>query len=898
MDRMKKKKLIRNLIIWGIVVIALLAFAYVLYLVYTQPEGGNYNGEAKILYMGEGPKSYVMENDALKFELDPETTHFTLTDKKSGKVWRSNPEKWAEDKNAPIQKNKEFLACTLSVVYSSFGADIEWNNYTYSINNKNYNITQLDDGSVMVEYTIGQIEREYIIPVAIEEERFNTFIDAMGKKNGGVTKKLYSKKDPAKLKPDEMEELSALYPTVTEKTLYILKADTDAKKKDTLEANFAAAGYTQEDYELDNQNLVPTEVTAKGPLFNVTVIYSLDEETGDFLVSLPYDRIRCGVDEPLVAISVLPMFGAADLETEGFMLVPEGGGALIRYNNHKIKQPTYVTNVYGMDYATMYSEAKTENRTALPVFGMGQADGSFICVIESGDAFASITADISEKISSYNEVYAKYNVIHYDKFNITGRTTDPFYMYEAAIPNATIVQRYRFIKDDDYVAMAKSFREYLLNQYSGVLVDTNTENVPINIELVGAINKVEVKVGMPIDSVVAATTFDEAEQIIGDFLDAGVQNLNIRMTGWSNGGVRQSVLTSVKTVSKLGGDEGMDKLIASAKEKGVNLYFDGITCFAYDSDLFDGFLPYSHAARYTTREQVKLYPFDIITFRQSDWMDEFYLVRPDFAKKCADNLIEDLSEHQAAGIAFRDIGRLLSGDYYYKNIVTREETKQMNIEILQEASATGMNIAIKAGNLYAMPYADLINDMDLAGSGYAILDESIPFYQIVIHGLKDYTGQAINMAGDYETEILKCAEFGAGLNFTFMKTDTMVLQDSPYSCYTSAGYDRWVEQEGLMQMILDYQQTMAGLNQKEIVGHQRLSDQVTVTYYEDGAGTYIGIFVNQGSFDFTSDLAGVIPARSYVRADGLRISGDLTEDFTEEFEEADPAAATTEGGNE
>lgn len=223
MDRMKKKKLIRNLIIWGIVVIALLAFAYVLYLVYTQPEGGNYNGEAKILYMGEGPKSYVMENDALKFELDPETTHFTLTDKKSGKVWRSNPEKWAEDKNAPIQKNKEFLACTLSVVYSSFGADIEWNNYTYSINNKNYNITQLDDGSVMVEYTIGQIEREYIIPVAIEEERFNTFIDAMGKKNGGVTKKLYSKKDPAKLKPDEMEELSALYPTVTEKTLYILK---------------------------------------------------------------------------------------------------------------------------------------------------------------------------------------------------------------------------------------------------------------------------------------------------------------------------------------------------------------------------------------------------------------------------------------------------------------------------------------------------------------------------------------------------------------------------------------------------------------------------------------------------------------------------------------------------
>ena len=39
----------------------------------------------------EGKSEYVLENDYLKFVLDPETTQFTLTEKKTGKVWYSNP---------------------------------------------------------------------------------------------------------------------------------------------------------------------------------------------------------------------------------------------------------------------------------------------------------------------------------------------------------------------------------------------------------------------------------------------------------------------------------------------------------------------------------------------------------------------------------------------------------------------------------------------------------------------------------------------------------------------------------------------------------------------------------------------------------------------------------------
>ncbi|MDO5436284.1 MAG: DUF5696 domain-containing protein, partial [Clostridia bacterium] len=256
-------------------------------------------------------------------------------------------------------------------------------------------------------------------------------------------------------------------------------------------------------------------------------------------------------------------------------------------------------------------------------------------------------------------------------------------------------------------------------------------------------------------------------------------------------------------------------------------------------------------------EQVVLYNYDIVTYHQADWQNTYYLVRPDYAKKNATNLINYLSRNGAEGIAFRDIGNLLSADYYNRNTVTREEVLRMNVETLKEANAAGLHVTVKTGNDYAVPYAELITDMNLTGNAYAIIDRKIPFYEIALHGMKDYTGEAINLAGDYQTALLESAEYGAGLNFTFMKEDTMILQDSQYSCYNSAAWDRWKEQ--VIPMITRYQKEMTGLNRQTITGHEYLDDEVTVTVYEDGTKVY----VNYSSYDWNGE--GVtVPARDYL----------------------------------
>jgi len=356
--------------------------------------------------------------------------------------------------------------------------------------------------------------------------------------------------------------------------------------------------------------------------------------------------------------------------------------------------------------------------------------------------------------------------------------------------------------------------------------------------------------------VVPVTTFSQAEEIIAALNSAGIENLSVRMTGWANGGVSQEVLTKVRVPRSLGGEKGMKALIAAAEKAGVELYFDGVSCFAYNSGLMEGFVPFRDAARFTTREQVVIYPYSVITYQPEEWRDPYYLVQPHYAHRMAENLLSALSGQGAAGVAFRDIGSLLSGDYNPKNTTTREQVRAMNIETLEKAEAAGLNVMVKEGFDFVLPYADLITDMDLKGTEYSIIDEKVPFYQMAVHGAVSYTGAPVNLASDWKAEILRCAEYGAGLNFTFMQEEGTILQNTFHSGYYGAEFASWAEK--IEEIAGMYQKDMAGLNQIRMTGHEILADGITATVYENGTTVY----VNYTDKDY--EAGGVIvPARSY-----------------------------------
>ncbi len=291
-------------------------------------------------YEGE-ENEFVLENDKLKFVMDAQTTQFSLTVKETGAVWYSNPPEADEDPLALVSE-KEKLKSTLLLTYSTInGVDTLYPNYTYSMEKKIYDVEASED-SIKVFYSVGDMEKEYIIPPVIIEEQMEDLLKNMSESDASLVKQYYKKYDINNLgKKDNKEELLASYPILETEIAYVSRSLKD-NLKSKFETIFAEAGYTLEDYARDKELDLTVTVSDK-PVFNVNMSYRL--EGGDLVVEVAMGEIEYEEEYPLLYLSVLPYFGAGSTSDEGYMLVPEGGGAIIDFNNGKLAQNSYYVTV-------------------------------------------------------------------------------------------------------------------------------------------------------------------------------------------------------------------------------------------------------------------------------------------------------------------------------------------------------------------------------------------------------------------------------------------------------------------------------------------------------------------------------------------------------------------------
>ena len=409
-------------------------------------------------YEGDG-RELVLENERLRFVMDSSTTCFTVEDKESGRVWRSNPEGIAEDALA-LNTEKQKLQSTLLLTYSTInGVDTLYDNYTYSMQSGIYDIEQGDD-YIKVFYSVGDMDKEYVIPPVILEEKMDSLLEKMDKSGMMLVEQYYKKYDINNLgKNDDREELLASYPILETEVIYVLRSTTKDNVKVKFEQFFEQAGYTYEDYMSDRELDMTSSVSEK-PVFNVNMVYRLDGD--DLLVEVPLGEIEYKEDYPLLYLNVLPYFGAGGTEDNGFLLVPEGGGALIDFNNGKVAQNSYYSNVYGWDMAQGRTALVHETRTYFNVFGISREDSSFLCILEEGAPYAAVQADISGRNNSYNFVNAVYSIAHREQYDVADKYNGEMYVYEENLPEENLVSRYRFVDSGSYVDMAKSWQGYLM----------------------------------------------------------------------------------------------------------------------------------------------------------------------------------------------------------------------------------------------------------------------------------------------------------------------------------------------------------------------------------------------------------------------------------------------------
>ena len=161
------------------------------------------------------------------------------------------------------------------------------------------------------------------------------------------------------------------------------------------------------------------------------------------------------------------------------------------------------------------------------------------------------------------------------------------------------------------------------------------------------------------------------------------------------------------------------------------------------------------------------------------------------------------------------------------------------------------------GNAYTLPYVAQLVNLPFNASDFDAEVQSIPFYQMVLHGSLSYSGPAFNRSVDPDINLLRMVEVGATPYFELITGENSLLRGTDYEAKLySVSSGEWLDKvTALTQQLSDYYSSVANAT---IVKHEQLTTNVFRTTYSNG----VSAVVNYGNT--AADVQGVeIAAKSY-----------------------------------
>ncbi len=646
--------------------------------------------------------------------------------------------------------------------------------------------------------------------------------------------------------------------------------------------------YTYDKLEEDHEITGYEGNEKEPPLFRLAVEYTLDKD--GLTASIPAKSIR--YNETLYRLSslvMLPYFGCSSAgevtgaagdasgsytRKDGYVFIPDGSGTLLSFYNEDgtLKSGIQGGSLYGFDYAIETIPANDANAETyrIPVFGLVEEyeitksisrgtykpvvgnktvtteyKRGFMAIIEEGDSFAAIRANLRESgwagasgSTVYSTVFALFNVKQNDSVNIGSSigggnstmtaTNDTKYIGNYTIrytmlsdPNTAEDTGYKSY-DPSYIGMASAYRDYLIAR--GALEEFakgETETtLPLYIHSYGALNAQDTFLSIPVTVEKPLTTFSDVITMNEELKSENITNVNFILEGFANGNMSKPYYpTYVKWGKTVGGADGLEELLDYAEENGIGVYPDFDFSTAYWVKTFSGFSYRKHAARamsgrYTTKRDYD-YVFQVIRqFGMGNVVSSgAYL---DLFEKFA----EDYDKYEVGGISVLSLGTDLNSDFNEDYAIPREDSKVNTMELLAEMQDKYGNVVVSGGNAYALPYATDVLNIPLDNSRYQISSYSVPFIGMVLHGYINYTGGVINTSGDVQYEVLKSLENGAALYFLLSYQNSNELKNA-YAMGLNENYS--VDYQTWKSDVVKYYNQLNGaigsLQTAEITGH-------------------------------------------------------------------------------
>ncbi len=769
-----------------------------------------------------GGPSLVAETQALQLYMDPATTEISVKDKRSGHTWYSNPLDRESDKKAE-GINRDNLSSQFSIAYNNDkGQNFYVNNFAEAIKRKQFEIFKTEKG-VKVVYQLGNFQKGMeAIPLIISKQRMDEMI---------------LNKIPDEGKKFEIEKR---FKFDEAKQVYTRKEMPEYVVKDVV-AILDSVGYTAEEAAKDNaQNQAGGQKSTAAARFTVPIEYYLDD--ANFMVQVPVREMKDTKEFPIDSIQVLEMFGAAGANQNGYMFVPDGSGALIHLNNGKTSVPPYDMPMYGKDPTLREKDVVKEFKqtSRMPVFGMNQGDQAFFCIIEEGDAIASVNADVSGRVNTYNRVSAKFLLKPMESFTYRAGSVKKDSPMFPVLYQGDIKLRYAFLTKESasYVGMAKYYQDYLVKSKKLTKLEAAAET-PFVLDLVGSISVRDTFLGIPYQSVKSLTSFEQAKSALAMLKQRGVSQIKLRYSGWFNRGMNHDYPDDVDIDSALGGASGLQDLIRYAHEQKIDLFPDVSFLRMYTTG--HGFKPKRDGASFLFREGIAQYKTDLVMGSRGDL--DYYLLSPKKLPDLVGNFLKDYEPLQVGGLSLRDLGDVISSDVTSGRTIDRQQSAAIiadSVKLIQERVGHTM---VSGGNANVLPYVKSIVDAPMKSSMLNIADEEIPFYSLVLHGFIDYAGTPINMSPDqsYKSNVLKTLETGSNVYYQWFYEKPSAVRNTMFNDLYSASYTNWLDEA--VQYYRETNEVMRGLRTQAIVNHEKLADHVYRTTYENG--TSITVNYNQ-----------------------------------------------------
>ena len=612
-------------------------------------------------------------------------------------------------------------------------------------------------------------------------------------------------------------------------------------------------------------------------VFTISVEYILDGP--DLVARIPIDSVTYPIDAinpndlesppvtlPVYSIRLLPYFGAAGDKSEGYILVPDGPGALIYFNNGKVDSAAVTLNLYGRDNSINRDEQmRNLIATRLPVFGMNYLDSGLLAVIEKGDSMARIRADIAGRVTSYNTVHAEFVVM--PKGTAYVMTTDEFTQEAAiAIPQSRPVAgdlqiRYSFLPKgaSDYVAMAHHYQAYLQKKGLSPLTKVD-ESIPFYLDLIGSIQIKRPILGVPQTVIRPLTTYEETKTIVQELEDVGITNLQIRYAGWLKGGLEHDFPKKIRWEKAVGGKKGFNELKVFLDDRNIGFFPDVTFMTVGKNRLFDGVFPTRDAARFLNRTLAKSYKFDRATY-QAVATDYRYILAAPRLSNVMDGFLKDYKKLELSTLSLNDLAFELNSDFRYnpKKLTDREQAKNLVIDGF--AKLKDYELMLNGGFAYGLPFAKHVINAPDALNGYAMIDEMVPFYQIALRGFVNYAGEAINFAYNPTEKKLRSIETGSFPYYVWSYSPSSQTKHTAYNDLYSLHYGDWLDDA--VQYYHDSNNLLKLVQGQRIIDHQQVQNDVYKTTYENGVYTFVNY--NEQDCYYQGTL---IPAQGYRIMEG------------------------------